>query len=144
MRRWLTVGDPPERAPAPPVAAGRVDMADFVYREMPAIDTGEVVLEVVNSGQEPHEMVVVRLEGISFDDALAMMIGPRPEGEVPPAGPPPIRSVGGMQGIMPGEHAWVTLHLEPGNYALLCYIPSPANGGKPHLVLGMARPFTVG
>lgn len=144
MRRWLTVGDPPERAPAPPVSAGRVDMADFVYREMPAIDTGEVVLEVVNSGQEPHEMAVVRLEGISFDDALSMMIGPRPEGEAAPAGPPPFRLVGGMQGIMPGQHAWVTLHLEPGNYALVCYIPSPANEGKSHMVLGMVRPFTVG
>lgn len=142
MRHWLAVTDPPSDQPAPPTADGRVDLADFQFRDVPAMDSGQVVLEVTNSGTEPHEMAVVRLDGISFDDALPMLIGPSPEDA--PSGPSPLRPVGGMQGIMPGQHAWAMLDLEPGNYMLICFIPSPANEGKPHAVLGMARPFTVG
>ncbi|HEX9730269.1 MAG TPA: hypothetical protein VGA37_17375 [Gemmatimonadales bacterium] len=142
MRRWLTVTDPPAASPQPPVAAGRVDMADFAFAQVPTFDSGPVVLEVTNSGQEPHEMVVVRLEGVTLEQVLPMLAGPPPEG-VPP-GPPPFTFMGGLQGIMPGQRAWVTLDLPPGTYALVCFIPSPANGGQPHVALGMVRAFTVG
>jgi hypothetical protein len=81
---------------------------------------------------------------VSFEEALPMLIGPAPEGDAAPAGPPPFHFVGGVQGIMPGQRSWVTLDLEPGDYALICFIPSPANEGRIHAELGMARPFTVG
>lgn len=145
MRRWLTVTAPPAEAPALPVAAGVVDMADFAFVDMPPIDSGEVVLEVTNSGEEPHEMVVLRLEGVSLDQVLPMLAGPPPSEEegAPPPGPPPFRFMGGVQALMPGQRAWVTLDLPPGDYALACFIPSPANEGQPHVALGMVRPFTV-
>lgn len=143
MRRRLTVADPPAAAPEPPIAAGRVDMADFAFSELPAMDSGPVVLEVTNSGQEPHEMVVMRLEGVTLEQAMAMMMAPPPPEGAAPAGPPPFRFVGGMQGLMPGQRGWVTLDLPPGEYALLCFISSPANEGRPHFALGMARSFTV-
>lgn len=141
MRRWLTVTSPPAESPEPPVVAGVVDMADFAFATMPSIDSGRVTLEVTNSGQEPHEMTVVRLEGVTLEQVLPMLAGPPPS--EPPAGPPPFRFMGGLQGIMPGARGWVTLDLPPGDYALVCFIPSPANGGQPHVALGMARPFTV-
>ena len=146
MRRWLSVAAPAGEPPAAPVADGRVDMGDFAFLDMPQLDSGQVLLEVTNSGQEPHEMVVMRLdEGVEYEQVAAMLAGPPPsEGEAPPPGPPPFRFVGGMQAIMPGAHAWVTLDLTPGNYVLVCLIPSPANGGRPHVALGMIRPFTVG
>jgi hypothetical protein len=143
MRHWLTVTAPPTEAPEPPLAAGRVDMADFAFVEMPPMDSGRTVLEVTNSGTEPHEMAVLRLEGVSLEQVLPMLAGPPPSEAAPPPGPPPFRFVGGLQGIMPGGRAWVTLDLEPGDYALICFIPSPANAGRPHVALGMARPFTV-
>jgi len=142
MRRWLTVTAPPATMPPPPVADGRVDMADFAFATMPEMHAGPMVLEVTNSGQEPHEMVVVRLEGIGLDQFMAMVMEPPAPGEAPP-GPPPFTFVGGMQGLMPGAHGWARLDLTPGDYALICFIPSPANQGKPHIALGMARAFTV-
>lgn len=143
MRRWLTVTAAPDEAPEPPVAVGRVDMADFAFVDMPALGSGEVVIEVTNSGQEPHEMVVLRLEGASLDEVLPMLAGPPPSEGGPPPGPPPFRFMGGVQAIMPGARAWATLDLPPGDYALVCFIPSPANAGQPHVALGMARPFTI-
>jgi len=143
MRRWLTVTAPPAESPEPPVAVGVVDMVDFAFITMPSIDSGRVVLEVTNSGEEPHEMGVMRLEGVTFQQAFAMLAGPPPsEGEAP-VGPPPFRFMGGVQAIMPGARAWVTLDLPPGDYALICFLPSPAHEGRAHFTLGMVRPFTV-
>ena len=142
MRSWLTVTAPPATMPQPPVADGTVDMADFAYPTMPEMHAGPMVLEVTNSGTEPHEMVVMRLEGIGLDELMPMMMEPPAPGETPP-GPPPFTFVGGMQGLMPGDRGWVTLDLTPGEYALICFIPSPANEGRPHVALGMVRAFTV-
>lgn len=142
MRHRLTVTAPPATMPPPPVADGRVDMADFAFATMPEVHAGPMVLEVTNSGQEPHEMVVVRLEGIGLDQLMSMLMQPPAAGEAP-AGPPPFTFVGGMQGVAPGARGWARLDLTPGDYALVCFIPSPANEGKPHIALGMARAFTV-
>ncbi len=72
-----------------------------------------------------------------------MLMGPPPAPGEATAGPPPFTLVGGMQALMAGERAWVTLDLEPGNGAMLCLIPSAANEGKLHVALGMARAFAV-
>jgi len=143
MRRWLTVTAPPAEAPPPPVAAGQVDMVDFAFAQLPAMDSGQVVLEVTNSGVEPHEMVVLRLEGVTIEQVLPMLTGPPPSESAPPPGPPPLRFMGGLQAIMPGQRAWVTLDLPPGDYALICFIPSPANDGQSHAALGMVKAFTI-
>ncbi len=143
MTRWLTVTAPTDAAPEPPVAAGRVDMVDFAFAELPAMDSGRVVLQVTNSGAEPHEMAVLRLEGAPLEQVLQMFTEPPPSGGAPPPGPPPFRFMGGLQAIMPGQRAWVTLDLPPGDYALICFIPSPANDGQPHAALGMVRAFTI-
>jgi hypothetical protein len=142
MRRWLTVTAAPSRMPPAPAADGLVDMADFAFAQIPAMHSGPMTLEVTNSGQEPHEMAIVRLDGITLDQLMSMLMQPPSPGAAP-AGPPPFTFVGGMQALMPGARGWVTLDLTPGTYAMLCFIPSPANQGKPHVVLGMVRQFTV-
>jgi len=144
MTKRLVVTAPPARQPDPPVAAGTVDMADFAFATVPAIAAGQTVLEVTNSGQEPHEMAVVRLKGISASQLHEMLSAPPPgPGSAPPTGPPPFEFVGGVQAMASGQRAWVTLDLTPGEYAMVCFVPSPANQGKPHVALGMFRAFTV-
>ena len=144
MTKRLVVTAPPARQPDLPVAAGTVDMADFAFATLPPIAAGQTVVEVTNSGQEPHEMAVVRLNGISASQLLEMLSAPPPgPGSAPPPGPPPLEFVGGVQAMMPGQRAWVTLDLTPGEYAMVCFVPSPPNQGKPHVALGMFRAFTV-
>jgi uncharacterized cupredoxin-like copper-binding protein len=60
-----------------------------------------------------------------------------------PDGPPPFSDVGGMQAIDPGQTAYAVLDLTPGEYVVMCAVPSPANQGKPHFELGMVMTFTV-
>jgi len=48
-----------------------------------------------------------------------------------------------LQGIMPAMHGYVELDLQPGDYAAICFIPSPSHEGKAHMELGMMVPFRV-
>ena len=43
---------------------------------------------------------------------------------------------------MPGGRGWTTLDLQPGEYALICFVPDPADG-VPHVAKGMLRTFVV-
>lgn len=140
MMKFFTVAAPAatQQMPTP---AFTVNLADFAFSEVPAISAGRTTIEVQNSGPEPHEMTVLKLEGVTAEQLLQMMASPMPTDSA--HGPPPFTSVGGVQGLMPGSKGWVTLDLTPGNYVLLCFIPSPANKGAPHLALGMVKEFTV-
>ena len=44
--------------------------------------------------------------------------------------------------LAPGTSSRVRLDLEPGRYALLCFLPDETSGTS-HLHQGMAYPFTV-
>jgi hypothetical protein len=142
MGKALVVTAPAGRQPAAPVADARVELKDFAF-EIPALKAGRTVLEVTNAGPEPHEMNIVRVKGISAAQFLSMVAAPPDSAAPPAAGPPPFEFVGGSQGIMPGKTEWVTLDLTPGDYVALCFIPSPAHQGMPHVALGMSKAFTV-
>ena len=43
-----------------------------------------------------------------------------------------------------GEKNWVSVNLEPGKYALICFIPDQRGDGKPHFMHGMTKEFEVG
>ena len=60
-----------------------------------------------------------------------------------PQGPPPTDGeFGSMGAIGPGEEAWITFgDLEPGNYAMVCFIPG--DDGIPHIAKGMATEVTI-
>jgi uncharacterized cupredoxin-like copper-binding protein len=46
-------------------------------------------------------------------------------------------------GIGPNQENWLTVDLEPGEYALYCFLPD-AKDGKEHLQHGMLKQITVG
>jgi uncharacterized cupredoxin-like copper-binding protein len=112
-----------------------VTATDFKL-DMPAtIPSGAVSLKLVNTGKELHQAQIIRLDqGKTVADLEAAM-----KHEGPP--PPWLRFVGGPNGIAPGQEATSMASLAPGNYALICLIPSP--DGVPHLMKGMIQPFEV-
>lgn len=84
-----------------------------------------------------HEALVVRLpDGVGVPELVAWANDGRPE-------PAPFDAeFAGFGPLSPGRRAWLTLpELEPGNYALICYVPF--EDGLPHLSDGMVAPFTV-
>lgn len=129
-----TEGDANE-APLPD-ASITIDAVDYAFEAPASIEVGaDTVIELTNSGSEPHEVNLVQLApGATVADFLA---GLSPDSTEPPPGLP----IGGIQAILPGDSQRATVNLAAGSYALICYIPDA--GGTPHFALGMATALEV-
>lgn len=123
--------EPLEGAQVFPVTA-----VDFAFEGIPAeVPAGDVSFELTNEGESAHEMAVFRLgEGVDLDELLSRDEEPSEEEAL---------EVGGTFAA-PGEGgAYFNAEgLEPGTYAVVCFIPGPE--GKAHHELGMKTTFTVG
>ena len=141
MVKPLTVGPSADEQPAEPEADAEVALNDFAFTGVPTtLASGNTTFKVTNQGQEPHEMIIFRLKGVSMAQVREVLMAP--PGEAPP-GPPPIEESGGFQAIMPGTSGWATVNLAPGEYGLVCFLPSQANDFAPHFALGMISSITV-
>ena len=126
------------------VAAPKVDvkaeLKDFAFLMPDQIKAGPQTWQIENSGEQWHELLVVKLhEGVTLGDVAAMM---HQEGEA--EGPPLFEPVAVFTPLAQGERAWVTFDLEPGQYTAICGLPDLAGGiDKSHLDHGMIRQLTV-
>lgn len=135
VSRFTVTGQAPVDAPGPDTV-GEVTLDDFAFG-LP--DDLEGTVAVTNTGEQPHEMLLVQLaEGVSLEEALAALEGPPPTD-----GPPPAIPAGGMQALMPGDTGYLDLGtLAPGRYGLVCFVPDPASG-KSHVELGMVDEIEI-
>ncbi len=131
----LTVtGDMPPNQPEP-VADGTVTLRDFSFVLPDAIKPGPQTWKIVNEGQQPHEIGLIKLAaGKTLEDVIASYQAGHGERPYEPAG--------GFQSIDSGERGWLHLTLEPGVYVAYCDVPDPASG-TPHHQLGMVQSFMV-
>lgn len=135
MMRSVTVV-PAAKAPVGmPPADLKLTLDDYSFTEDRPITAGRHVIAVENVAEQPHELVIVRLnEGRSGQDVLQWL-----EHE---SGPPPGSLMGGVSGLSQGRSNQITLDLTPGKYFLICFVPDRADG-KPHFMHGMVREFEV-
>ncbi len=118
-------------AAAPTVVT--ITARDFAYDVPATLPAGLTTLRLVSEGKEMHHAQLVRLdEGHTMEELLQAGGGPLPAWA---------RFVGGPNAPAPNAHTDATLDLKPGNYALVCFIPSP--DGVPHLAKGMVKAITV-
>ncbi|HEU4564382.1 MAG TPA: hypothetical protein VFS05_07035 [Gemmatimonadaceae bacterium] len=135
MVRPLTVTGTMPASVAEPTADVNMALVDYGFELSKPITAGRHTIRVDDKGQQPHEVVVIRLKpGKTPEDFAAWAEHPR--------GPSPATLEGGVSGIMPGTHAYFTTDFEPGEYALICFIPDMKDG-KPHIAHGMVKRFTV-
>lgn len=120
--------------------ATRVDVtaSEYTFVADPTeVAAGKISFVLVNEGQEAHFLALSKInEGHTIEEALAF------EGDAVEAGM--VEDVEYDTGLAaPGgeDEEVVTVDLEAGNYALLCFIPGP--DGTPHAFTGMAVPYTV-
>ena len=120
-----------------------VQLSEFQFdvpREfVKAVSSGRPV-EVVNDGDQAHELVVSRLpDGVEIEDIVTWndhaLFTPEPF-------PQPQVDVAGVTMLDAGERGRVRLDLPAGDYVLLCFLPDSASGTS-HLHQGMVYPFTV-
>jgi uncharacterized cupredoxin-like copper-binding protein len=137
-------GDVPDTSEveAPPEpAALDVTGADFSFDlgGTTQVDAGVYEVTLENRGKEEHQATLVRLnDGVELSELAAA-------GQADPTGVEPLalfRGFGGPNGVAPGASATTTVALEPGNYQVLCLIPSPSDD-VPHYQKGMLAPLTV-
>ncbi len=132
-----TQGDARENAAAARTTANVVTItaSDFSFQAPASIPAGLTTIKLVNRGPELHHVQLVKIaEGHTVQELLAGMKHD---------GPPPawVTFVGGPNTPVPGGRAQATLDLAPGNYAIVCFIPS--SDGVMHLAKGMVKPLTV-
>lgn len=107
---------------------------DFKFEAPDAIPAGLTEFKFLNKGPALHHMSVLKLaDGKTVDDLRAALANP---------GPPPawVKEMGGPNAPVPGGEANATMNLEPGNYALVCFVDID---GPPHFTKGMIRALKV-
>jgi uncharacterized cupredoxin-like copper-binding protein len=113
-----------------------VHAKDFAFTAPKTIKSGTSTWRLVNDGKELHHLSVIRLDkGKTAKDFMAFMKKPN--------GPPTwMTEVGGPNPAVPGGTAEATITLEPGDYLIVCFIPSPGNP-MPHAMKGMIGELKV-
>lgn len=109
--------------------------SDFAFEAPDTIPAGLTTIRLVNRGPELHHAQLIRFnEGKTLADfRQALQAG----------GPPPawVEEMGGPNPPAPGEESNATQDLEPGNYAVVCFVDTPDK--VPHVAKGMMKAFTV-
>ncbi|HUQ84578.1 MAG TPA: hypothetical protein VM076_25715 [Gemmatimonadaceae bacterium] len=127
-------------APAAPAAAAAPSMVsftakDYAFEGPDTIPAGLTMFHLTGAGKELHHLSLTKLiEGKTYADL---------EASLKAGGPPPAWAVpyGGVNPGAPGETTIASIVLEPGNYAVLCWVEGADH--KPHLAKGMRKPLTV-
>lgn len=107
---------------------------DYAFSAPDTIPAGLTTFRMPNHGRESHQAVIAGATGRTFEEIEAAMLkeGPIPEWLTFPAGP-------GV--VIGGDSSNATANVAPGNYLIVCFIPSP--DGKPHVLKGMFRRLVV-
>ncbi len=121
---------------APPSADIVMTLSDFAFNASTPITPGPHVLRVDNVAEQPHELVMVKLEpGRTIQEFAAWAEKPQ--------GPPPGALVGGTSPQARGTTNYVITDFAPGDYGFICFMPD-AKDGKLHLLHGMIQQFKIG
>lgn len=113
-----------------------VRASEFAFSAPKSVPAGTITFHMVNTGKQLHHVSIIKLlDGKTVADYVAAMKNP---------GPPPAWSVevGGPNAAVPGGTSDATVTLEPGQYALVCFVPSPGEMA-PHLMKGMITGMSV-
>jgi uncharacterized cupredoxin-like copper-binding protein len=121
---------------APPVIT--ITAKDYVYEAPDTVTGGVVTITLVNQGPELHHIQFLHLtDGKKAADLEAYLKAMKPGDHMPAWA----HDVAGPNTPVPGGTSSLTQDLAPGEYAIICMIPSP--DGVPHAMKGMIRALTV-
>ena len=119
---------------AAPQADVTLAMIDFGFGIPAFVPAGPQVWHIENVGDQWHHAVIFSIDdGMTTSDIReAIAAG----GEEPPM-------VFSWSPMSSGNQAWVTIDLEPGTYALLCFLPDVNGDFASHFEHGMLQTFVV-
>jgi plastocyanin len=113
-----------------------IEASEYAFVVPKSIPSGWVDVTLHNNGKEGHQIAFTKLGSMSFAAYKTA------------AGATNVKAfldtsvfVGGPNNVDPGQSVTATVHLEPGEYGVACFIP--AADGKPHAAHGMVADVTV-
>jgi hypothetical protein len=115
------------------------NMGDNFGFKLPAyLPSGQVTVRVFNEGMMVHEVSLNRVpNGTTKQEVWDCLLG-KPTCTL---GPNDIAPAGGNGAMQPRATSWFIAHLQPGTYAVLCFVPD--DDGIPHALKGMIGILTV-
>jgi hypothetical protein len=128
----------PAAASATAPNAVSITASEYKFEAPDQIPAGLTRFTLTDAGKELHHASLIKLDsGKTFNDLVTgiknMKPGTPPPGWVIPAG--------GPNAAPPGGTSSLTMVMQPGNYAIVCFIPDAK--GVPHVMHGMAKALTV-
>lgn len=158
---WILWGDDPAAAQQPvifnvtgdmpadvpePNADMTFTLIDFAISLEGNLTAGDHLVKVQNHGAQPHFVFVEKGPDSMTNEMMTEAFMAEMSGGTPPALP-----FDPEKDLMPvaqtttqsiGTDQWVTMHLEAGTYAAMCFFPT-AGEGLPHAMHGMHTVFKV-
>ena len=110
---------------------------EFAFTGPDSIAPGMTKIEFVNNGQQPHHMILARInDGHTLQELHEFMAAN------PHAAPDFVTFYGAANVVSNGGRTGSTVDLPAGEYVAVCFIPDPADG-KAHIEKGMMRALIV-
>jgi len=142
---FTAIGGTPAAAPEP-TASVTVTEVEFSFSGLDvAIPEGQQIWKVVNSGAQPHMLVLGKVPAGTTMDQIMQVVS-APDNATPVPGglqESDFQPMGGVLLQSAGTTVWPLLNLPAGSYVALCFVTDPRNG-EPHAMEGMVSLFTVG
>ena len=128
---------PTASAPAAPNVVS-ITASEYKFEMPDQIPAGLTTFKLSDAGKELHHATLIRLDSGKTVADLSNGIK-----NMKPNTPPPgwVVEAGGPNAVAPGESGQLTMVLQPGNYAVVCFIPDAK--GVPHVMHGMIKAVTV-
>jgi hypothetical protein len=135
-RQLIVVPQTAAAAAAPITPTSTLTLADYSFTASTPLTAGKNIIRVVNTAQQPHEVVIVRIApGKTIADVAKF--AEKPEGA------PPGEVLGGASFIAGNNENFIDIDLTPGDYGFICFVPD-AKDGKAHVAHGMIQQFKIG
>jgi hypothetical protein len=120
----------------PAVTATGKDMSFDIPASMPS--AGLLSLTFTNSGSQPHQLNIARLNDGVTQDQVSSAFKTDPVSALPK-----VTFVGGVNTVDPGKSQSVVIDLAPGTYVAACFLNDVHNAQMMHAQEGMYKFFTV-
>lgn len=119
----------------------------FAFSVAGDLVAGQQVVEVHNATDQPHFIIALGLpDGVTQDQVMSALMFDPTTGATPTAEMAALEQampVGWVGAQSAGTTQWVTMDLEVGQVALLCFVTDPQAGNVPHAMEGMVSVLPV-